>query len=303
VANSLEKDIFRTLAYFSYFTYPLTSFEIWKWQLDPEMPRSYEEITNALENSTWLANFLAYKDGFWGVYWKTVPIEEQIAERHRRNINAFAKHRKLKRVLKYLSRIPWVKGIAICNTLAWHHTEPRSDIDLFLIVDDRRVWSTRLFAVAPLALLSQRPGETIEDPIDISFFVTEASMNLEHLKITNDDPYLAVWTRSLLPVYGKDLLWDMWRAENRWSEKTVPAAAWRRGSLRLTNKKKSKWRIPISEAFARQLQLKRLPEELRDLANKDSRVVVADHILKFHKNDRRQEIQNALIEAMKLCEI
>ncbi len=298
----IEKDIFRTLAFFSYFNYPLTSFELWKWQLNPIKKWSYSEIIEALQQPIWLRNFATEEDGFWSIYWKTTPIREQIADRHQRFINALSKYRRLQWLVKYLRRLPWIEGLAVCNSLSWHHTEPRSDIDLFLIVRPGYVWTSRLWSVTPLALLRQRPGERGTDPIDLSFFVTNAGMNLEPIQISSTDPYLALWTKSIIPIFGSKRVWQMWQSENRWVERILPAASWRKPSSRLRFSKKNSWPIFGHESSARTLQLKRLPEELRKLANVDSRVIVADHQLKFHKNDRREDIKQRLEEAMKLCE-
>lgn len=298
----IEKDIFRTVAYFAYFTYPLSLFEIWKWQLQPSQKWTFAQIVETVQTSTWLHNFLTRRNGFFGIYWKTVPIEEQIATRHRRNINAIEKHKKMRLVLSYVSRLPWVRGIAICNSLAFHHTDSKSDIDLFILTDENRVWSTRLFAVLPMAILRLRPGETKQNPVDMSFFASVNALDMENYKIAENDPYLSFWTRSLIPVYGDSKTWEMWKNENRWSNKDLPVAQWRIGSNRLRTKSNNKLRIPFLESFAELIQRKRLPLELRERANTDSCVIITNNVLKFHKNDRRKEIRDALNEAMKLCE-
>ena len=44
---------------------------------------------------------------------------------------------------------------------------------------------------------------------------------------------------------------------------------------------------------------KRLPLQLRKMANLDSRVVVTDEVLKFHDNDRRLQFRDAFESLLK----
>jgi hypothetical protein len=42
--------------------------------------------------------------------------------------------------------------------------------------------------------------------------------------------------------------------------------------------------------------MKVMPSKLKEMANKDSRVITSDSILKFHENDRREEYKNKWIQ-------
>jgi hypothetical protein len=66
------------------------------------------------------------------------------------------------------------------------------------------------------------------------------------------------------------------------------------------------WLLPLlrrADGWAKRRQLLWFPPQIREQANLDSRVVVADHILKFHIDDRRasyeRQFRERLVEAVK----
>ncbi|MCH8049137.1 hypothetical protein IH979_00255 [Patescibacteria group bacterium] len=302
IPSDLAKTIYRTVAYFFYFEYPLTGFEIWKWQMKPVRIYSLDEILQALASSSWLAEHLERQRGFFTMAGSN--IENQIHERRRRFLNAVTKQQKLRRVLWYLSRLPHIQGIALCNSIVFHHTRPESDIDLFVLTKPGRLWLTRLFSVSPFILLQQRPGETKTDPVDLSFFVATDELGLEALKIDREDPYLSLWTRSIIPVYEREAgVFETFFSSNLWAAQDLPATRPSRRAFSQRHEIRLRFpSVPLSEKLAARIQQRKFPNEIKQLANQDSRVVVTDRMLKFHKNDRRLEIARALRQKMTLCE-
>lgn len=291
--NDLERTILRTIAYFSFFSYPVTAFEIWKWQLQPARTYSLHLVVEALAAPS-LQKKLVHKNGHYT--FASRNIDECLMRRHDRFLNAIGKYKKLARVLTYLSRVPYIEGIAMCNSLVFHHTEQRSDIDLFVITKPGRVWSSRLLSVLPLMLTRQRPGEAKCDPVDISFFVSSDVRDFQHLQVKPQDPYLAVWLASLVPVLERESgLFARLQRENSWARELVPnlTVARRAKSARFGGERMS-LPIPISERFAKQVSTARFPNEILDMANRDTRVIVRPYMLKFHKNDRREQIIHEL---------
>ncbi|MBU0613920.1 hypothetical protein KJ766_01375, partial [Patescibacteria group bacterium] len=200
------------------------------------------------------------------------------------------KRKKLKKVINYLKRIPSIECIALCNSMPFHFTKPSSDIDLFIIASGGRLWSTRLSAVSPLIALKQRPGEAVKNPIDISFFISGKCLSIEELKIQENDLYLAVWVQSLVPLYeNRAGIFDLFLEKNIWAKKMLPNSE---NNLPGKLEVRPIIQLPIgfSEGFAQWVQEKRLPERIKMLANQGTEVVVNADMLKFHLNDRRQEI-------------
>ena len=284
--SDLERSIFRTVAWFSLSDYPVTGFEIWKWLLRPIVSYRLSEVRTVLQESAWLAERIEHAGGFFVL--KGGRGFVQI--RHDRYLDAARKYKRLSFALKYLARIPTMKTIAACNTLAWSNTTEASDIDLFIVTSSHRIWVTRLLAAFPFVLMRMRPGSHKRDPFCFSFFVTEHAQDLSCVRLHPDDVYLAQWVRSLVPVFDHGIFEDF-QIQNRWVHRLFPNAFATRVARPRRTGQTHAWFAPLGlfESVARFLQRRHLPERLRAQANKDTRVVVHDNMLKFHDNDRREE--------------
>ena len=289
--TALETSIYRTLAYFAYFKYPLTSFEIWKWLLEPRQETSLAEVVQTLSSSTWLSERLESHQGFYALE----HVAEQRHDRHLRFLDAMRKYQKVERVIKLLGRLPWIDGIAVCNSLSWHHTNGESDIDLFIVAKPGRVWSARMLSTLPIMLLRQRPGEAKLDPMCLSFFSTESAFDFAKLKIGSADPYLAYWCQSLVPVVSRGAWQARFQLANAWLREVLPNAAPVLRASRFRSNAPLRWPwLPVSERLLKQFQIEKLPPAIRKLMNKDTRVVVNDQMLKFHEQDSRDLIRYTL---------
>ena len=292
-STDLELSIFRTICWFSVFHYPLTTFEIWKWLLCPSRPYDLFEVSQALTNSAWLKEKLNQKDGFWTLH--SDPLSSMVEERHKRFLNSVGKYRKLRRACYFFQLLPNVKAVASANTLAWWHTTNESDIDLYIMTDPNRIWSTRFFLVLPFALFGNRPQQLnevkVNDPFCFSFFTTTEALQMESLKYGDEDPYLAYWIKSLVPMLDRSEIFSQLVSVNRWVDVILPNA--RQRLSHPSHKARRLFSIPIQwslfEPLFRSIQRNRFPSNIRDLANKDSRVIVSDQILKFHNSDRREQ--------------
>lgn len=289
--SELEKSVYRTLAYFSHFRYPLTGFEVWKWLLEPGGPVSLFEVLETLKSSNWLRDKVTAFQGFYALG----DAQAWHRDRHVRFLDAMRKYRKAERTVQLLGRLPWIHGVAVCNSLSWYQTTQQSDIDLFVVTKPGRVWSARLLSTIPAMLLRQRPGEAKTDPVCLSFFCTDQALDFEKLKIGTSDPYLAYWCRSLVPLIDHSDWMDNFEMHNAWLREVLPHAQFVRRASRFRPYVKARlpW-VPLSERLAKQLQMEKFPASIRSLMNRDSRVIVSDDMLKFHEQDAREQIRMTL---------
>src|SRR3989344_2100546 len=151
-ASELEQAIYRTLAWFSLFDFPLTSYELWKWLWSPGRSYFLLEVQEALLT----APFVVSANGFYALRVGR-PLEELLTFRHDRFLQAERKYRKLRRVTSFFALLPNVLGVAAVNTLGWWHVREHSDIDLLIIVKEKTLWLSRLLLVTPFVLFGQRP--------------------------------------------------------------------------------------------------------------------------------------------------
>ena len=148
--SQIEQSILKTLAFFDIFNYPLTTEEIWKWLYRPGAKVSLADIKAVLADSDFLRDKISLIEGFYALRGRehTHLIRKQhnnLAERK------FARAVRLVRLYKYL---PFIKMIAVCNTLAYSNASEDSDIDFFIITNKRRIWLVRFFTIVMIFLLN-----------------------------------------------------------------------------------------------------------------------------------------------------
>ena len=291
---TLEQAIYKTVAYFSLFDYPVTTFEIWKWLFGYGEKVSLLDLRRELASNQFLSEQLDSHNGFWSLAGK--DILALVRTRHERFLDAVRKYKRLRRATWYLSRIPSVRGIAACNTLAWNHTRASSDIDIFVIVREGSVWTTRLLAVAPFKILKMRPGVAKRDPLCFTFFLSDTNLDLSVLRLESSDPYLTFWSRSIVPVFDRDGVFTEFHQANGWLDCELNNCYQRamhrsRGCPALGRAYRSPGFV---ERVCEKIQRRKFPEVIQNMANRDSRVVVSDAMLKFHDNDRRAEYRDKL---------
>lgn len=195
------------------------------------------------------------------------------------------KLRRAQRVAKLLAHLPFVRAIAVCNSLGFQAAHEHSDIDLFVVTAAQRVWTARLFVVAALRLLHLRPQEAVCDPVCASFFVDETVTDLSHLMIERDI-YFFVWQRALLPLFGTHALYAL-------AARTAPHA--RVEHKKIVQRVGETCARVVSESAARRAQWAQMPDELRAAATRPGTdVVCTSGIIKLHLNDRRAALRDAV---------
>ncbi|MDP2683564.1 MAG: hypothetical protein Q8P20_00765 [bacterium] len=287
-----SKAILSTLAYFDIFDYPMTEFEIWKFLFFEQKTSEkieYMDVRNLLLRND-LKDKVDFKDGYYFLRGR----DDIINTRRRRYALAERKYMKAMRVIKVLRFFPFIKMIAVCNTLAFNNSRREADIDLFIITRRKRVWQSRFWVTGFLKIFKMRPRQDkSQDTICSTFFVDEDHLNLEKLLINENDIYLKYWIRQVVPIYNEGIYDRFWQ-ENSWIDNNLPNILSIDTSPRRKVKKLS-WckriiniiALLLPEKLFKNYQLKIMPAKLKELANQDTRVIVSDCMLKFHDNDRR----------------
>ena len=299
--HSLEKSILKTTAYFDIFDYPLTLVELTKWlRSDGQEKFELGDLNEYfLAQDSQKNHSLDYDSGF-------VFLAQKAELRRTRQERAAISERKFKRVIRVITilrLIPYLKMIAVCNTLAYQNPKETSDIDLFVVAKSGRIWTVRFWVALILKVFQLRPGEAKRDPICPSFFVTEDNLNLEKIQLTQGDPYMQYWIAQVYPVFDPYRVSNKFFTENSWIKTYLPNVIPPRPSKRrrvednaITKFVRKIQEFDINgvvgnffESLLKRFQMKILPDKLKQMANQDTRVIISDDMLKFHDDDRRQE--------------
>jgi hypothetical protein len=278
------KNLVATVAFFDMFNYPLTAWELFR--LSPE-PTDFNTILNELKT---LPEQLEHSQGFYFLSGRS----NIIAKRKTTYNLANAKNKIALKTVKKLSWLPGLKMTAVCNN--FYYT-PSSDIDIFIIAQAERLWLSRLLITCLTHLLGRRRhGRQVADRLCLSFYVSEADLNLKSATLETD-PYFYYWLAFLLPLSGQTTYQKFWQANN-WLEAKLPNLK----PIRTNKIFYSSLSLPIHnfwfnlsfgawlEKLAKNIQTAKMTRNTSSLAQAhDTRVIISDTMLKFHENDRRAE--------------
>lgn len=299
--SGLQQSIIRTLAWFDLFSYPLTAQEVYQYLWEPPTNVTFEHVLAALEEGDQIET----AQGFYFLPGRSDTVRQ-------RQLGVQEVHKKLKiaaRACKRIRWIPFVRAVFVCNTVAASTASKESDIDVFVVIRQGRMWLTRLFLTGILSLFRmRRHGECVANKICLSFFVTDDALNLSSIRWGSPDIYLAYWLSQLIPVFDPDDVLQTIHHKNVWIRSHLPHAfgsytpgnEYRVGETGISRTIKKVLQkvwggqygnlIEQQAKHIQELKMKRNYDSVKDA--EDSRVVITDRMLKFHENDRRAQYRD-----------
>lgn len=291
----LPKAILQAVAWADGFDLALTPFEIWQ-QLPTEA--SLAEVIEALAISDQRSANLYRQDGLVMLAGRGALV----TERRKRIATAWPKFRKMRRLAAALARMPFVRMVAACNTLALGHAKSSADLDILVVAQAGRLWSCRLLCVAVAKLMGGRPSPRRHaDRYCLSFYLAEDGLDVSRFQDPpGHDRYLAAWTSWVLPLYDAGSYTQAFAAANGWVSERLPQVRWNSVTprWRAYARKVSALLVEASwgdavERFMEKLQRAYLPQVLRTAAaGRGTDVVLDSAALKLHLHDRRREIND-----------
>ena len=279
----------RTLAFFDLFDPPLTLYELYAWWSRTEWCAwgAFRGMADALEHE----GRIRVIDGM-----VMVSDRAELADTRRmRSASIAQKMKRAVRAARLLRWVPFVEMVAVCNRLSVGHPHETSDIDVFIVIRDGRLWFGRLLVTAMLQLAGlRRHGDQIANRVCLSFYLTPRAAALDRIALADrDDIYLRYWVAHLLPLWArKRSLDDFWQA-NQWAHRTfhqvpqpLPFAGKRAPAFAIL----FAWLFGgwIGDAFERASRALQVRHMGASAARHNSAVVISDTMLKFHENDRRE---------------
>lgn len=288
-----------TLSYFDQFSYPLTAGELHYYLWQPPASLSYADFLTELSHA--VTNQVCGKTGG---YYHLPGRQSIIEERCRRLLFVEEKMNIARRAARLMSLVPFVQTICVCNTVAAGWPTEQSDIDVFIIVREGRLWLTRILITGLTALTRlRRSHHRVTDLVCLSFYVTDEHLDISAVRINEPDIYLTYWIKQLIPLYDPKKFLPQFLKKNCWVNGYIPfscldkemlsSSLVKNGFFGNTLKKMLTRLLRGSlgdwlERRARSWQRRRI--DARPHAPEPS-VVISDSMLKFHEEDRREEYQ------------
>jgi len=264
----------KVIAFFDLFDYPLTAFEIWEY-LTGQV--KLEEIIDILDKGV---PVLSQKNGLYFLTGRD-EITAIRAQHYNYSNRKYKSARKFVGLFKWL---PFIKVIALANSIGAHNLRDGSDIDIFVISAPRRIWLTRFVLASAAKLLNRRPtSKNKRDKICLSFYITTENLNLDNLMLPDGDPYFNYWLQTLVLLYNKDSVYEKFLVANR----LAPDSS----IVDMKNIVYAPKNIILDqlELLLKKIQLIIMSPALKQAMNNSAGVVVNDQVLKLYLRDNRQE--------------
>ncbi|KKP38946.1 MAG: hypothetical protein UR28_C0011G0006 [Candidatus Peregrinibacteria bacterium GW2011_GWF2_33_10] len=294
IIQNKQIDFLKTITWFDVFNYPLQQNEI----------KTNFDLNNNVNNIQLEKGLYCLKDR--GNLIDLRGKKEIIAKKLWEKINFW----------KWIFQItPFIKMVAVCNTLAFNNPDENSDIDLFIVTQNNRLFISRTILTFLTSIFGlRRHGQKTEKRFCLSFWITENALNLENIQIKNNDPYLAFWCKTLKPIINKDNIYQKFLEINqRWIGENDPCPCYNYPNKYFRPKKEfsiqdkkliSKCSVLYSlfsmlNSILCHWQLARCQIKMRNL-NQNASVIVSKNMLKFHNVDMREFYKNKWLDIINL---
>lgn len=317
----LERGIIQALVFYDLFGYPLTLVELSKFLQDSEARLAGQsfrlsEILLAFRHRESLRRKVEEADGFYFLRGR----KDLVAARLNRHRLALPRWKKAVKLIRWLSGVPFLKMVALCNMFPIETPRVDSDIDVVIVARHGRLWLVRLLVTMLIALTGQWRHKKVAGKICLSFFISDQNLDLQKLyqekKIWfKKDPYLFNWAALLYPVYDREGTAAKFWAANGWVRQYLPQSypvqsvplrtvRGRAGALTWPSFWERIWAGRAGDWLEKTvrwwqweyMKARGDPEWL-----KNPNVIRSDEVLKFHEIDRReyfrQKFEERLMEA------
>ena len=200
--------------------------------------------------------------------------------------------KKVEKYSSYFEKIPWIQCICVCNSLAMNACHENSDIDLFVITKNDRLWTARIWLTILTSLLRNRKNShNHAGKFCLSFFVSEDEENLSDIAIKKDI-YLTYWLETLTPIVNKNNAFEKFLERNKLKDYNKNYTASNQRFYSQNNFTNNLWNV--CEYILKNIFIKKALKKYEKLW-KPSWVIISDTMLKFHDKDKRREIRDNVL--------
>ena len=204
--NNIRQDILKTLAYFDYFSYPLTCEDIRSFLPQLCDQQAVDEMLSVLLNE----NIIYKIENFY-----SFQNEPRLAKRRRDGNQRAVKQLAIaKKVASILGRFPYVQTVAVSGSLSKYFADENTDIDFFIITSANRLWIARTL-MHFLKKCSYIAGK--QHWFCMNYFIDELGLDIPEKNI-----FTAMEIVTLMPMQGKNQFKNFIEA-NTWTGNYFPA--------------------------------------------------------------------------------
>ncbi len=247
---------------------------------------------NNIENKKQIPREIEIKDQF------SRPEKDPLMEEYIQEINKYE---------NIFKSIPFVSEIYLCNSITFNKLNENSDIDLFIITNNKSIRRARFFSLLIFWLKWIKVWSNNKSKkFCLSFYVTENNLDIYNISLPKTDIYLAYWLAHLVPLYSENKASNTnIYHENNWLKALLPnfpnkhiINIWNKKIYWNSNKKNKLeyffWNFffwiswLIIENLIKLIRYPILIIKKRKLWPSGKNIVISDTMLKFHKDIRKK---------------
>ncbi|PQJ79341.1 nucleotidyltransferase domain-containing protein [Polaribacter porphyrae] len=195
--------ILKPIIYFSLFNHPLTKEEIFLFSDETDKEIVSKKLDNLIDTG-----IIKKIDDYFLISDNPKSIQKRILG----NFEAEKVMPKVKKVAKFISTFPFIKGVAISGSLSKGYFDNKSDFDFFVITKAKRVWISRLF----LAIYKRLFLNNSYKEFCVNYFVSTSTLEIEE-----KNRFTATEISTVIPLYGKEEFINFYKA-NYWVKEYFP---------------------------------------------------------------------------------
>jgi len=284
------KSVLVPIIFFNFFNFPLTPKELrrylWQYELSLE---EIQEIVKQLPGVQIKGDL---------IYYDNLKIDRNLREKIADKFWGRVAWRRW-----IFSNVPFIKQVFVSNTLAYNNVHRNSDIDIFIVGQNGRLWTARAFLLVWLNLFNWRVRSINKyGKFSPEFFVSETALDLRKVAL-DKDYYLSFWLADLVSIWPSSESLLLKKA-NYWLKENLPIA-WRSPKIKpFVTLNPSYFRLLV-ERFLSGKWGNILEEKLRSMQSKiiqhnlkrlgvNPEVIIDKDIIKLHFNDRRAEVRDVI---------
>jgi predicted nucleotidyltransferase len=269
---SSKQAVLKTLQYADLFNYPLKEEEIKKYLIKKVGDKNLKEILKSAKEINNLSDFYFLKGR-----------KNLVEARKKREKESLIKIEKAKKISLLLSKIPSVLLIAISGSVAVKNAKKEDDIDLFIVTEEKTLWTTRFLMILILKILGQyrsRGEKNVKDKFCLNMFLTDKNLQFSKNK---RNIYTAREICQILPLFQRDKTYFKILFKNIWVKDFLPNAFsfLKKEHQNLANNHKNSSGKRFLEIIDFPLKMVQLMKIKRNQTNE----TVSHNLLAFHPND------------------
>ena len=247
----MEKEVLKTIRYFSFFNYPPNFEEIYTFLGKKATKKKVEEVLGDLECQKKIKKIEDFKKVIR--YWLQVTSKDTVGEYGIKKSKVWKYNQKylfsqeklqnwrVRLYLKILSFFPQIKLIGLSGSLAMMNAGKNDDIDLFIITAKKRLFTGRIIALflAEVLGLRKKFGKNKKSPKIFRFYPMKADLADLSKKVCLNlffdesdlavpefkrNEYVAHEVLQMKPIVNKDSVYERFLAANSWVFEVFPNA-------------------------------------------------------------------------------